>query len=82
MYLPIGVIDHQEAVCNHRSRLKRDADVLTPILILNTKFALPRPSAQHVSRPSLLALVEQGVQRLLTLVSAPAGFGKTTLLAE
>jgi len=49
---------------------------------LNTKFALPRPSAQHVSRPSLLALVEQGVQRLLTLVSAPAGFGKTTLLAE
>jgi LuxR family transcriptional regulator, maltose regulon positive regulatory protein len=56
--------------------------VPTPILILNTKFALPRLPVQHVSRPHLLALLQQGMQRPLTLVSAPAGSGKTTLLAE
>jgi LuxR family maltose regulon positive regulatory protein len=35
-----------------------------------------------VSRPHLLARLDQGAERPLTLVSAPAGFGKTTLLAE
>ena len=58
------------------------SDVFTPILILNTKFALPRLPVQHIARPHLLAFLEQGVQRPLTLVSAPAGSGKTTLLAE
>src|SRR5262249_37419548 len=55
---------------------------LTPILLLHTKFALPRLPVQHVARPHLLALVEQAVQRPVTLVSAPAGSSKTTLLAE
>ncbi len=64
------------------SRTTTSSDVLIPIQMLNTKFALPRLSSQHVSRPHLLALVDQGVQRPLTLVSAPAGSGKTTLLAE
>ena len=35
-----------------------------------------------VSRPRLLDLLDSGVRREVTLVSAPAGFGKTTLLAE
>jgi LuxR family maltose regulon positive regulatory protein len=35
-----------------------------------------------VSRPRLIARLDQGAERMLTLVSAPAGFGKTTLLAE
>src|SRR5260221_825235 len=64
------------------SQTMTSSAVLPPILILNTKFALPCLPVQHVSRPHLLALVEQGVQRPLTLVSAPAGSGKTTLLAE
>lgn len=51
-------------------------------LILNTKLAVPRLPVQHVSRPRLLALLDQGTQQPLTLVSAPAGFGKTTLLVE
>jgi LuxR family maltose regulon positive regulatory protein len=33
-------------------------------------------------RPRLHALLDRGVQSTLTLVSAPAGFGKTTLLAD
>ena len=64
------------------SQTTTSSAVLTPILVLNTKFALPRLPVQHVARPHLLALLEQSVQRPVTLVSAPAGSGKTTLLAE
>jgi LuxR family transcriptional regulator, maltose regulon positive regulatory protein len=35
-----------------------------------------------VSRPRLIARLDRGAEGKLTLVSAPAGFGKTTLLAE
>ena len=35
-----------------------------------------------VSRPPLLGLLDEGAGRKLTLVSAPAGYGKTTLLSE
>ena len=48
--------------------------------LLETKLYLPKCSASLVSRPNLLARIRQ--ERKLTLVSAPAGFGKTTLLAE
>lgn len=54
----------------------------SPQLLLATKLHLPRLPVQHVSRPRLLTLLEQGVQGSLTLVSASAGSGKTTLLAE
>ena len=50
--------------------------------LITTKQHPPRLPAQYVSRPRLLELLEQGIQRPLTLVSAPAGSGKTTLLAE
>ncbi|MBE9140381.1 helix-turn-helix transcriptional regulator [Nodosilinea sp. LEGE 07088] len=48
--------------------------------LLATKFYCPQWSADLVSRPRLIDLINP--QRKLTLVSAPAGFGKTTLLAE
>ncbi|MEX2598158.1 MAG: helix-turn-helix transcriptional regulator, partial [Dehalococcoidia bacterium] len=35
-----------------------------------------------MARPRLIERLDQGMERKLTLVSAPAGFGKTTLLAE
>jgi LuxR family transcriptional regulator, maltose regulon positive regulatory protein len=50
--------------------------------LLTTKLRIPRLPMQHVARPRLLALLQQGIQRPLTLVAAPAGSGKTTLLAE
>jgi len=49
---------------------------------LATKLYVPRPRAQLVSRSRLLARIAQGMVAALTLVSAPAGFGKTTLLAQ
>lgn len=42
----------------------------------------PRPHGPLVSRPRLLARLDHSLQGSLTLISAPAGFGKTTLLAQ
>jgi LuxR family maltose regulon positive regulatory protein len=50
--------------------------------LLATKLHLPRPRAQLVTRTRLVERLQQGVAGPLTLVSAPAGFGKTTLLAQ
>jgi LuxR family maltose regulon positive regulatory protein len=50
-------------------------------VLLATKLYVPRPRRALVGRPALYARLERGVQRKLTLVSAPAGFGKTTLIA-
>ena len=50
--------------------------------LLETKLYVPRWRPGLVSRPRLIERLNQGAQRKLTLVSAPAGFGKTTLLAE
>ncbi len=48
---------------------------------LATKFFVPVAPHVLVRRLRLFSLLEEGRQRPLTLVSAPAGFGKTTLLA-
>ncbi|MEO7295260.1 MAG: LuxR C-terminal-related transcriptional regulator [Candidatus Limnocylindria bacterium] len=50
--------------------------------ILETKFYAPRARSDLVSRPRLAERVRRGLDAKLTLVSAPAGFGKTTLLSE
>jgi LuxR family transcriptional regulator, maltose regulon positive regulatory protein len=47
-----------------------------------TKLAVPKPPSRLVTRPRLLATLDLGRQSLVTLVSAPAGAGKTLLLAE
>jgi len=50
--------------------------------LLLTKLCAPQVRSGHVRRPRLLARLNRGVEGKLTLVSAPAGFGKTTLLGE
>ena len=50
--------------------------------LLETKLHVPRPRRGLVLRPRLSERMGQGVDSALTLVSAPAGFGKTTLLTE
>jgi LuxR family transcriptional regulator, maltose regulon positive regulatory protein len=52
----------------------------TPILA--TKLYLPPPHPKVVFRPRLIKRLNEGLQRKLTLISAPAGFGKTTLVSE
>src|SRR4051794_23256851 len=51
-------------------------------LVVETKLLLPKPRREVVPRPRLAALLERGSQTPVTLISAPAGFGKTTLLAS
>ncbi|MCB0175782.1 MAG: hypothetical protein KDJ97_35085 [Anaerolineae bacterium] len=50
--------------------------------LLRTKLHRPEPGPGHIPRPHLLNYLNHNSQRKLTLVSAPAGFGKTTLMAE
>lgn len=52
----------------------------TPILA--TKLYGPPPRSHAVLRPRLTGRLNEGLHRKLTLISAPAGFGKTTLLSE
>ena len=52
------------------------------IPLVETKLYVPKWRPGLVSRPRLIERLHQGIERKLTLVSAPAGFGKTTLLAE
>lgn len=52
------------------------------VALLKTKLFIPLIRAERVPRPRLIAQLNAGVQRALILVAAPAGFGKTTLVAE
>jgi len=50
--------------------------------LLETKLHVPRGRRGLVARPRLSERLSRGAESTLTLVSAPAGFGKTTLLTE
>src|SRR5438132_254169 len=50
-------------------------------VLLVTKLAKPSVGADLVPRPRLVNQLQLGIQRPLTLIAAPAGFGKTTLLS-
>ena len=52
----------------------------TPLLA--TKLYIPPPQPNIVRRPRLIARLNGGLDRKLTVLSAPAGFGKTTLLSD
>ena len=53
-----------------------------PGLLLSTKLQAPQIRSERVPRPRLVARLQQGLAHKLILVSAPAGYGKTTLLGE
>jgi len=55
---------------------------LMPPSIVGTKLFAPRPRTGGLPRPHLTHRLQHGLDRTLTLVSAPAGFGKTTVVAE
>jgi ATP/maltotriose-dependent transcriptional regulator MalT len=61
--------------------LLREASV-RPGGLLTTKLHAPRPPAGFVRRQRLVDRLDEGMTRELTLVCAPAGFGKTSLLAD
>lgn len=55
---------------------------MKPSILLHTKFLVPRPTPDLLPRPHLVDWLENQMDRRLILISAPAGYGKTTLLAD
>jgi len=53
-----------------------------PTFFLRTKLLPPRPAPSLLPRPRLSERVEQNLAHAVTLVTAPAGSGKTTLVAD
>ncbi|HEX5335097.1 MAG TPA: AAA family ATPase, partial [Propionicimonas sp.] len=64
---------------NRRSLGSYDCEMSTPIL--GTKINAPPLRPHGVPRPSLIERLDEGLQSRLILVSAPAGFGKTSLVS-
>lgn len=50
--------------------------------MLLTKLHIPPPGKNYVRRLRFLEKLDQGLNRKLILVAAPAGFGKTTLISD
>lgn len=50
--------------------------------LVATKLFIPKLRSGLVARPRLMERLKRGSETKLTLISAPAGFGKTTVLAE
>jgi LuxR family maltose regulon positive regulatory protein len=48
--------------------------------LLHTKLMPPRLHTSVILRPELMSRLDGGLNKKLTLVSAPTGFGKTTLV--
>jgi ATP/maltotriose-dependent transcriptional regulator MalT len=60
--------------------------IMNPILVIQnqllaTKFYVPTSPGTLIRRPRLSTLLDESLKYPLTLISAPAGFGKTTLLS-
>lgn len=51
-------------------------------VFLKTKLCAPLPRPNRVSRPRLIAQLNACLEKSLTLISAPAGYGKTTLVSS
>lgn len=51
-------------------------------MLLKPKLFSPQPSSNFVSRPRLLQRLNDGLQAKLILIRAPAGYGKTSLVAD
>src|SRR4051794_31890803 len=74
----------EESSERHRSRhfdTKDARSIGDAIPLLSTKLARPALRPRVVPRPRLIDRLQQGVGGKLVLISAPAGFGKTTLLS-
>ncbi|MET9265139.1 LuxR C-terminal-related transcriptional regulator [Amycolatopsis sp. NPDC004079] len=62
--------------------MRRRPDVSLRRQVPRTKVAVPGPPADLVSRPRLLAVLDRAAEAAIVFVGAPAGFGKTVLLAD
>jgi len=66
---------------NHAGGAKNGYNCSMSTPILATKLYIPPPRPNVVLRPRLIERLNEGLHRKLTLIAAPAGFGKTTLVS-
>ena len=71
--------DSSNGSSRERNTKRGASQQLTP---LKTKLCVPPLQSRWIMRSRLIERMEEGFERKLTLISAPAGFGKTTLLAD
>jgi len=55
---------------------------VVPSWLLKAKVTAPEPGSGHVARDALLQRLGAAIERRFALLQAPAGFGKTTVLAD
>jgi transcriptional regulator with XRE-family HTH domain len=87
----LGMTATERAMLEAAARSPRDAATAgdrrqegsqgTPTPLLTTKLTIPQARPVLVPRPRLTDRLHAGLQGPLTLVAAPAGYGKTTLLS-
>lgn len=63
-------------------RSQYHSSVVPPPARLATKLFVPATRIELVHRPRLLERLSRSLRRRLTIIAAPAGFGKTTLLSD
>ena len=71
-----------EQLVMQAERITPSASLPVQESLLSTKFFVPVASHVLISRNRLNALLDESFKYPLTLVSAPAGFGKTTLAGK
>ena len=62
-------------------RVEADRSNASGPVVLETKLTRPPVRCEHIARTELLQRLRGGTERALTVLAAPPGFGKTTLLA-
>jgi LuxR family maltose regulon positive regulatory protein len=65
----------------HAATLRSSPTSMPPLHLLTTKISVPPARLNMVTRPRLTQLMNSAVRGTLTLIVAPAGWGKTTLLS-
>jgi LuxR family maltose regulon positive regulatory protein len=69
----------ERVLTNHAGDTENGYNCSMSTPILTTKLYIPPPRPNVVLRPRLTERLNQGLHRKLTLIAAPAGFGKTML---
>src|SRR4051812_31968359 len=79
-----GSFRHADSPARYARPTFTSSDDAQSLHLLSTKLAMPALRAKLVPRPRLAALLDTAIaqQQKLILVTAPAGFGKTTMIAE
>src|SRR5256714_7196416 len=75
-------VPHPHDAAPHDAQPPAQTAPQLPTFFLRTKLLPPRPAPSLLPRPRLTERMQQNLAHAVTLVTAPAGSGKTTLVAD